>query len=73
MSHTPKATYLNQYLQVRRWAWGAVDVPYAIQEVMRRTDIPLRKRFLAPLGIQTYGFLPMDLPPDFDVVRGRVP
>ena len=26
-------------------------------------------RFFSRLGIQTYGFLPMDLPPDFDLPK----
>jgi hypothetical protein len=46
LSHTPKATYINQYLQVQRWAWGAVDVPYAFEHAVRSTDIPLHKRML---------------------------
>jgi hypothetical protein len=46
LSHTPRATYVNQYLQVRRWAWGAVDVPFVLQEVSRRTEIPLERRLL---------------------------
>lgn len=40
LSSTPKATFINQYLQVRRWAWGAIDIPYAVREVVQRHDIP---------------------------------
>jgi hypothetical protein len=46
LSKTARATYVNQYLQVRRWAWGAVDIPFVFQEAVRRSEIPLRKRFL---------------------------
>ncbi len=46
LSHTAKETYINQYLQVRRWGWGAVDVPYAAIHAFRHPNIPLRKRML---------------------------
>jgi hypothetical protein len=46
LSHSHGQTYINQYLQVRRWAWGAADVPYTLEEVYRRGDIPLSKRLL---------------------------
>ncbi len=44
LSHGHKATFINQYLQVRRWAWGAVDIAYAAKETMKRRDIPLLSR-----------------------------
>ena len=34
LSHGVKATFINHYLQVRRWAWGAVDIPYALREAV---------------------------------------
>jgi hypothetical protein len=46
LSKTRGATYVNQYLQVRRWAWGAADVPYVAREVFRQRDIPLTQRLL---------------------------
>jgi hypothetical protein len=46
LSHGTRATFVNQYLQVRRWAWGAVDVAYAVQQSARRTEIPVRRRLL---------------------------
>ncbi|MPZ48373.1 MAG: hypothetical protein GEU75_03515 [Dehalococcoidia bacterium] len=46
LSHTPKETYVNQYLQVQRWAWGAADTPYVLNHVFNRHDIPLQKRLL---------------------------
>jgi hypothetical protein len=44
LSHTERETYINQYLQVRRWGWGAVDVPYAAINAAQRHNIPLHKR-----------------------------
>jgi hypothetical protein len=46
LSRTTGATFVNQYLQVRRWAWGTVDIPYTLEHVFRRQEIPLRKRVL---------------------------
>ena len=46
LSHTTRETYINQYLQVRRWAWGATDVPFIVQEMFKRDDVPWRKRLL---------------------------
>jgi hypothetical protein len=46
LSRTARDTYINQYLQVRRWGWGAVDVPYAAIHAFRHQDIPLKKRLL---------------------------
>jgi hypothetical protein len=46
LSRSPRATYVNQYLQVRRWAWGASDFPVFVQEAARRRDIPRSKRWL---------------------------
>jgi hypothetical protein len=46
LSHGVKATYVNQYLQVQRWAWGASDIPYAFQEASRHPEIPWHKRYL---------------------------
>ena len=46
LSRTTGATFLNQYLQVRRWAWGVVDIPYVLREATRRREIPLLRRYL---------------------------
>jgi hypothetical protein len=45
LSHTPRETLVNHYQQVRRWAWGAVDVPYAFNEAHMHTEIPLARRY----------------------------
>ncbi len=46
LSRTTRATYVNQYLQVRRWAWGAVDIPLFFLEALRRQEIPTIRRYL---------------------------
>jgi hypothetical protein len=46
LSRGYRATFVNQYLQVRRWAWGATDIPYALQRALQAKEIPFRKRFL---------------------------
>jgi hypothetical protein len=46
LSRGYRATFANQYLQVRRWAWGAVDIAYAAKQSVRRSDIPLLSRLL---------------------------
>jgi hypothetical protein len=46
LSRGYNATFVNQYLQVRRWAWGATDIPYALEQAFKRTNIPARRRFL---------------------------
>ena len=44
LSHTVKGTFINHYLQVRRWGWGASDIPFAAKEAMQRGDISLHRR-----------------------------
>ncbi|HEX5370712.1 MAG TPA: glycosyltransferase family 2 protein [Dehalococcoidia bacterium] len=46
LSATHRATYVNYYLQVRRWGWGASDVPYAVEQALGHPEIPLKKRLL---------------------------
>jgi hypothetical protein len=46
LSHTVKGTYVNHYLQVRRWGWGASDIPFAAQEAAQHGEISLRRRML---------------------------
>jgi len=35
----------EQYLQVRRWAWGVTDIPFVIENAVRHTEIPFWSRF----------------------------
>ena len=41
-----KGTFINHYLQVRRWGWGASDIPFATKAAMQHDDISLRRRLL---------------------------
>ena len=34
------STHVNQYNQIRRWAWGVSDLPYVTVRLLRRKDIP---------------------------------
>ncbi len=38
-------TLAEQYLQVRRWAWGVTDIPYVIENALRHPEIPFWSRF----------------------------
>lgn len=35
----------EQYLQVRRWAWGVTDIPFVVQNAVRHHEIPFWSRF----------------------------
>jgi cellulose synthase/poly-beta-1,6-N-acetylglucosamine synthase-like glycosyltransferase len=37
-------TLINQYRQIRRWAWGVSDVPYLVWRLMWHRDMPLWPR-----------------------------
>jgi cellulose synthase/poly-beta-1,6-N-acetylglucosamine synthase-like glycosyltransferase len=37
-------TLINQYRQIRRWAWGVSDVPYLLWRLVRQTEMPLWRR-----------------------------
>ncbi len=39
-STTRWKTYKNSYEQVKRWAWGIVDVPYVIKKFFQHPEIP---------------------------------
>ncbi len=36
---------VQQYMQIRRWAWGVTDIPYFIDNALRHKEIPLHERF----------------------------
>jgi hypothetical protein len=44
-------TLKNLYLQQRRWAWGADDIPYLIYGFIKNKFIPLRKKIYWSLHI----------------------
>jgi hypothetical protein len=35
---------MQQYTQIRRWAWGVTDIPYFIDNALSHHEIPLRER-----------------------------
>ena len=35
---------VQQYTQIRRWAWGITDIPYYIANALQHSEIPLRER-----------------------------
>jgi len=35
---------VEQYTQIRRWAWGVTDIPYFIDNALSHHEIPLRER-----------------------------
>lgn len=39
-------TYKSQYLQRRRWAWGASDFPFIVTNFMKTKKIPLFEKFI---------------------------
>ena len=46
-------TLLQQYIQIRRWAWGITDIPYYIRNAFEHSEIPriLRIRRLLDLWL----------------------
>ncbi|HNT29829.1 MAG TPA: glycosyltransferase family 2 protein [bacterium] len=46
----------NLYEQIRRWAWGATDVPYVLVQSIRHREIPLRSRLVACVDVLTNYF-----------------
>ncbi|MFN2581454.1 MAG: glycosyltransferase family 2 protein [Candidatus Dormibacteria bacterium] len=38
------STHMSQYNQIKRWAWGATDIPYVSTRIMRHPEIPTKLR-----------------------------
>ena len=38
------STHLSQYNQIKRWAWGATDIPYVTTRILAHHEIPTRLR-----------------------------
>ena len=38
------ATHVSQYNQIKRWAWGATDIPYVTLRMLEHPEIPFRLR-----------------------------
>lgn len=66
-------TFINQYKQKRRWAWGIENFPFIAKAFLRRSGIPVRERLLrigamleawhswatAPLILAFLGWIPV--------------
>ncbi|MHB8717884.1 MAG: glycosyltransferase family 2 protein [Candidatus Dormibacteria bacterium] len=39
------STHVSQYNQIKRWAWGATDVPYVTTRMLEHPEIPWKLRF----------------------------
>jgi len=46
LASTKIVTFKNQYLQMRRWAWGISDFPFVVKEYMRHPEISFGEKFL---------------------------
>ena len=46
LGSTRIVTFKNQYLQMRRWAWGISDFPFVVKEYMRHPEIPFGEKVL---------------------------
>ena len=38
-------TLMEQYLQIRRWAWGVTDIPFYLRNALAHSEIPRWQRF----------------------------
>ena len=79
LGETYLKTLRGQYLQLRRWAWGASDFPYIVVNSWRDKSIPWHDKWLqvfryleghftwatAPILITFVGWLPIILSSDF--------
>ncbi len=46
LAETYLRTFKNQYLQMRRWAWGISDFPFVVKNFIKHPEIPLGEKFL---------------------------
>jgi hypothetical protein len=42
---------MQQYVQIRRWAWGVTDIPFFIDNALHHSEIPLRMRLSRLLSL----------------------
>lgn len=76
---TYRHAFKNQFVQLRRWAWGVSDFAYAVREAIRNRRAPFGDKFVqiarhleghvswatAPLVLAYYAWLPLLLNPEF--------
>jgi hypothetical protein len=43
-SHDYASTHQSQYNQIKRWAWGVTDIPYALARLFKHPEIPMTLR-----------------------------
>lgn len=65
-------TLKNQYLQVRRWGYGAEHVPYLLFHLWKDTSMSFSKKF-KPLFLQIEGYFFWATAPIMMLVMGRLP
>ncbi|HEV1992292.1 MAG TPA: glycosyltransferase family 2 protein [Candidatus Dormibacteraeota bacterium] len=57
------STHMNQYNQIKRWAWGITDVPYVLARLFKHPEIPLMLRMRRFMNLAfnhlNWIFLPM--------------
>lgn len=46
LDETIYKTFKSQYLQRRRWAWGASDFPFVVKNFLKHPEIPMREKFI---------------------------
>ncbi len=46
LAHNYRKTFLNQYKQLRRWAYGASDIPFVVTNNIRNKHIPFVNKWL---------------------------
>jgi hypothetical protein len=79
-------THMSQYNQIKRWAWGATDVPYVTPRMLEHSEIPVklrRRRYLnlvfnhltwttIPILLFLGGSLPVTIDLDYSFSRPAV-
>lgn len=74
-----RATFAEQYIQKRRWAWGCSDVPYVLTRVIKNKRLPFWDKWLqvfrlveghfswstTSILLAVVGWMPLLLNPDF--------
>jgi len=79
LGYTYWQTIRNQYLQLRRWAWGVTDFPYVMKNFIKNKKIPFWQKSLetwrvfeapfslatAPLVLTFVAWMPIFLNPNF--------
>lgn len=45
------ATFKEQYLQKRRWAWGASDIPYVLHHIWGNSNLPFWDKWLQAIRL----------------------